>query len=77
MRKSYTIRLDSFDLGQLLDGLELRAESWERTASYLRTGYVDGDYLVEECHKPEEADDIAARYRRLVANIRQQTEAQP
>ena len=76
MRKSYTIQLDDRDLFQLLDGLELRAESWERTAEYLRTGYVDGDFIVEECSKPEEADDIAAHYRTIVAKIRQQMEAQ-
>lgn len=76
MRKSYTIQLDSLDLGQLLDGLELRAESWERTAEYLRSGYVAGDFIVEECSKPEEADDIAEHYRTIVAKIRQEVEAQ-
>jgi hypothetical protein len=76
MRKNYTIKLDSLDLGQLLDGLDVRAESWERTAEYLRSGYIEGDFIVEECSKPEEADDIAAHYRKLVANIRQQMEAQ-
>ena len=76
MRKSYTIRLDSLDLGQLLDGLELRAESWERTAEYLRSGYIAGDFIVEECCKPEEADDIAAHYRSIISKIREQTEAQ-
>jgi hypothetical protein len=76
MRQRYTIQLDSLDLGQLLDGLELRAESWERTAEYLRSGTVEGDFIVEECSKPEEADDIAAHYRGIVATIRQQVEAQ-
>ena len=57
MRKSYTIQLDRLDLGQLLDGLELRAESWERTAEYLRSGYMEGNFIAEECSKPEEADD--------------------
>ena len=73
---TYRIQLDSLDLGQLLDGIELRAESWERTAEYLRSGYVDGDYIVEECSKPEEADGIAAHYRSLIRSIRQQMEAQ-
>jgi hypothetical protein len=76
MRTSYTIQLDRLDLGQLLDGLELRAESWERTAEYLRSGHVDGDYLVEECTKPEEADSIAAHYRAIIASIRKEVEAQ-
>lgn len=76
MRKNYTIQLGSLDLGQLLDGLEGRAESWERTAEYLRSGYIEGDFIVEECHKPEEADDIAAHYRCIIGTIRQQMEAQ-
>jgi hypothetical protein len=76
MPKRFTLQLDSRDVFQLLDGLELRAESWERTAEYLRSGYVNGDYLVEECSKPEEADDIAAHYRAMIASIRKQVEAQ-
>ena len=75
MRKNYTIQLDSLDLGPLLDGLEGRAESWERTAEYLRSGSVEGDFIVEECHKPEEADDIARHYRSIIATIRTQMEA--
>jgi hypothetical protein len=33
--------------------------------------------IVEECSKPEEADDIAAHYRSILTKIRQQMEAQP
>jgi hypothetical protein len=78
MQKSYTIKLDGLDLFQILDGLELRAESWERTAEYLRTEkFPEGEYFViEECNKPEEADDIAAHYRSIVQKIRAQMEAQ-
>ena len=37
MATPYRIELDDLELGQTLDGLEMRAESWERTADYLRT----------------------------------------
>jgi hypothetical protein len=74
---TYHIELDALDVGQLLDGLQMRAESWERTAEYLRLGYVEGDYMVEECSKPEEADAITALYRSIVRRIQQQMEAQP
>jgi hypothetical protein len=79
MRKSYTIQLDDVDVFQLLDGLEMRAESWERTAQYLRAEKMpDGEFfLIEECCKPEEADDIAAHYRSIITKIRDQTEVQP
>jgi hypothetical protein len=43
MPKRFTIQLDKRDVFQLLDGLELRAESWERTAEYLRSGHVEGE----------------------------------
>jgi len=76
MAQTYRIELDERDLGQLLDGLEKRAESWERTAEYLRSGYIDGDYIVEECSKPEEADGIAAHYRSIIVKIQTQMEAQ-
>ena len=76
MAKIYRIELDALGLGQLLDGLHARAESWERTAEYLRSGYVDGDYVVEECSKPEEADSIAAHYRSIISKIEAQREAQ-
>lgn len=78
MAKTYRIKLDSLDVGQILDGLELRAESWERTAGYLRTETMpDGEvFIVEECSKPEEADDIAAHYRSIIRSIRRQMEEQ-
>lgn len=31
MAKIYRIELDELDLGQLLDGLEARADAWEKT----------------------------------------------
>jgi len=79
MAKIYRINLDGTDLGQLVDGLESRAESWERTAEYLRTETMpDGEFfLVEECSKLEEADDIAAHYRSIITKIREQMETQP
>ena len=78
MQKSYTIELDDLDLGQLLDGLDIRAEAWEKTAQYLRTGALPDDdfFIVEECSKPEEADDIAEHYRSIADKIRRQMEAQ-
>jgi hypothetical protein len=77
MARTYRIELNDHDLGQLLDGLTIRAESWERTAEYLRSGNVDGDYIVEECNKPEEADAIATHYRSIIRKIQEQMEAQP
>jgi hypothetical protein len=78
MAKAYKIELDDLELGQLLDGLEIRAESWERTADYLRDGTSSNDelFIVEECSKPEEADNIAKSYRSIISKIAAQMEAQ-
>jgi hypothetical protein len=78
MPKTYRIELNDLDLGQALDGLELRAESWERTANYLRTERIpEGEiFIIEECSNPEEADTIASHYREIITKIQQQLEAQ-
>ena len=78
MAKNYCIELEGRDLGQLLEGLQVRAKSWERTAEYLRTEALSAGefFLVEECSKPEEADDIAEHYRSIIRKIQNQMEAQ-
>ncbi len=79
MAKIYRIELDDSDLGQLLDGLEARAESWEKTSEYLRVGEMPGGefFLIEECSDAEEADSIATHYRSIIGKILAQMEAQP
>ena len=76
MQKIYRIKLDAHDLGQLLDGLEARAEAWEKTAEYHRTGQSPPDFLVEECNDAYEADRIANHYRSIIAKIWKQREEQ-
>jgi hypothetical protein len=69
MGKQFTIQLDILDIGQLFDGLVIRAKSWERTAEYLRTEQLPkGEmFIVEECSDPQEADGIAADYRSITS----------
>lgn len=76
MQRIYRIELDCFDLGQLLDGLEARAEAWEKTADYHRTGESDPDFLIEECNGADEAAGIASHYRSIIAKILKQREEQ-
>lgn len=72
MANIYRIELDESDLGQLLDGLEARAGSWEKTADYHRTGESPDDFIVEECTDADEADRIATHYRSIIAKITRQ-----
>lgn len=75
MRK-FKIELNEFDLGQMLDGLEVRATAWEKTAIYHRTRNSTSDFPVEECRDAEEAEKIANHYRSIIDQIRKQREAQ-
>ena len=76
MQKIYRIQLDCHDLGQLLSGLEARAEAWEKTAVYHRTGYSPPDFIIEESNDANEAGRIANTYRSIIAKIQKQQEEQ-
>jgi hypothetical protein len=76
MKKIYRIELDDFDLGQVIDGLEIRAQAWEATAHYHRTGESPEGVSVEGCRDVEEAATLAGRYRRILEKISAQRERQ-
>lgn len=77
MGKTFQLRLESNDLGQLLDGLRVRADAWRQTAEYLAQGYVaDDSFVCEECSDPEEAKSIALHYERIISQIEQQVQKQ-
>jgi hypothetical protein len=66
--KEYIIRLNGFDLGQLLDGLEVRARAWRDTANYLETGEAScPDFVAEACNDAAEARKLAEHYERIIA----------
>ena len=75
--KEYVIRLSGFDLGQLLDGLEVRYTAWRDTSAYLRSGEPPHAlFVAEECHDPEEAERLAAHYARIMESLLAQKAAQ-
>lgn len=68
--KEYVIRLNSHDLGQLLDGLEARATAWRNTATYLNTGEAPTeDFVAEECTDVDEAEKLADHYDSIIAQV--------
>ncbi len=70
MNKQFHIAIDSLDLGQALDGLRCRQQSWSNTAVYLREGYFpDESFVCEECSDPGEAQGIADHYSRMISVI--------
>lgn len=70
--KEYVIRLNGLDLGQVIDGLETRADAWRLTAVYLKTGEAPEGVVIEECSDAEEARRIAEHYQRILGTILQQ-----
>jgi len=74
--KEYVIRLNGLDLGQLIDGLEARADAWRLTAVYLETGKPLAGFVIEECSDAEEARWIAEHYQRIIRTVAEQWEGQ-
>ncbi len=77
MGKQLYLKLDSLDVGQILDGLHSRQESWANTAIYLRDGYFPDDaFVCEECSDASEAQKIANHYQRIISAVERQVAAQ-
>jgi hypothetical protein len=77
MGKEFQINIDSLELGQILDGLRSRQESWKNTAIFLRDCFFpDDSFVCEECSDPDEAEKIADRYQRIISSIEQQVDTQ-
>ena len=77
MGKTFHLTLDGFDLGQILDGLRCRHESWANTAIYLRDDYFpDDSFACEECSDPDEVQKIEDHYQRIINAIERQVDEQ-
>jgi len=77
MKDTFQIILKRRDLGQLLDGLRIRAEAWEKTADYLESGFSPDDYFIcEECSDSHEARCIARHYETIIGAIEDQVKKQ-
>lgn len=76
-QKILQFTLSADDVGQLLDGLRIRAEAWSKTADYLESGFNPDDaFICEECSNPHEARRIAQNYEKIITNIEAQLEEQ-
>ncbi|MEK7953360.1 hypothetical protein [Luteolibacter soli] len=64
--------LDSLMVGQILDALQVRREAWEKTSAWFRGVLDDPYFVIEECSDAEEADQIAAYYVEIEAELRKQ-----
>lgn len=77
MSKTYLIHLEENDLGQILDGLKAREDSWRKTADYFRSGSnPDDSFVIEECSGEHEANQMALFYARIIRNLERQRDEQ-
>ena len=74
MDKNITMTLPSLMVGQILDALYMRLESWEYTEEYLNTGHANESYCIEECSNPDEAHQIADYYKEIIKSIEKQAD---
>ena len=70
MGKEFHFKLDSVDLGQVLDGLRCREQSWARSAIYLHDEYFpDDSFVCEECSDANEAQSHPQMYQWIITTI--------
>ena len=74
--RTYTITLNSLDLGQMLDGIEQRALSYRNTEHYHAFGEALSDDIIEEVTDADEARQIAEHFERILATVRAQMDEQ-
>ena len=72
MLHEITIKLPSYAVMQVLDGLYHRLNVWRYTAEYIETGLVKEPYEVAECSSSREAEEIADCYEEIIRTIEEQ-----
>ena len=72
MLHKITLKLPSYAVMQVLDGLYHRLIVWRYTAEYLETGLVCEPYEVAECSSSSEAEEIADCYEEIIQTIEEQ-----
>jgi hypothetical protein len=73
MSRTYLIRLEENELGQILDGLRAREATWRATAQYQARGYLADDSIaIEACRDEAEATRIADFYTRIIHDLERQ-----
>jgi hypothetical protein len=72
MPRQITLKLDSLEVGQMLDALRDRQDAWQYTAQYLLSGCEEEDRIIEECSNPAEAQSIADFYSTIIKHVEEQ-----
>jgi hypothetical protein len=74
--KTYIIKISDNDLGQIIDGLRVRAECYRKTEQYYLSGYCPDDFVIGEVKDEHEAYHLASRYEGIVRDLESQMKKQ-
>lgn len=78
MKHKYCVTLESTDLKQVIDGLEIRAETWEQKALSFERDESANLIGQEKYNCVKEAKEISSHYRAIIEIIQSQiAEQQP
>jgi len=73
MATTYTLKLSSKDVFQIIDALNSRADSYQQTACYLSgKNEVNENITIEECNGPVEAQEISGHFQDIIKTIEKQ-----
>lgn len=71
MTTIYNLKLSAIDVFQIIDALNSRAVSYQKTASYL-SGEENEHIMIEECYGSFEAQEIARHFHNIIKTIERQ-----
>lgn len=70
--REVTLRLSRNDAGQMIDGLSVCLENWQKTLSWYDGKLEDPDFVILECDGREEAARMVEVYGDLLETLEQQ-----
>lgn len=73
--KEVTLRLSRNDAGQIIDGLSVCLENWQKTLNWYDGKLEDPDFVILECSGREEAAQMVEVYADLLESLGQQVKA--
>jgi len=73
--KEITFRLSLNDAGQVIDGLSICLENWQKTLDWYDGKLEDPDFVILDCSGREEAANRVEIYADLLDSLEQQMKA--
>ena len=70
--KEVTFRLSRNDAGQIIDGLSVCLENWQKTLNWYDGKLEDPDFVILECSGRKEAAQMVEAYADLLESLEQQ-----